>query len=462
MAPRSVREYFRNTCHSMMHNSSIRIPVSQIRNESWKKDMPLLSVIVPCYNYGAYIHEALESIRSQTFQDYEIIVVDDGSKDELTLHVLNNLKLKGVGIQTQEHSGPAKALNSGISSAQGKYVCCISADDKIDPTYFEKSLILLESNPGVSFTYPLIEAFGREQRIGFTKPFDLSLLLIYNHVCGSAIFLRDTWKQVGGFDESMPAYEDWDFWIRLGKSGFRGQLIPEPLFKWRRHPQTFGTRVDQRRPEFLTRIRSNHADLFSDRTQIEEIQEHYRDCRAMNPFLNLDSKKQYLQPTPPVGILLVSEPPHMSNRVYNFLSDMRRKRTTLISVITEGSTDLSLRIETLSNYTYNLAHFLEPNFWRDFIINLTRTRPIHFTLICNSKLGYEMSSLIKEQASCTTLDVIESEESEALCSKFDSSIDHHIVFSEDNAKSLANAHEDFRDKVILSKTVLERYPNTIS
>jgi len=421
LTPRSVREYVKGVCHSVLHTPDVSIPVSQLQNENWRKGTHLISVIIPCYNYGEYLRDALESIRAQTIQDFEVIVVDDGSTDELTLDVLNGMRQEGVRVRTQEHSGPAQTLNSGISQARGKYVCCLSADDTIEPTYLEKCVVLLESNPGISFAYSLVKTFGLERRVGLTRPFDLRLLLAYNHVCGSAVFLRDAWKAVGGFDTAMPAYEDWDFWIRLGESGFRGKLIPEPLFNWRRHPQAFGTIVDKKRPELLAKMRSNHADLFSDLERIESIQKNYRDYRVLNPFLNLASEEQYFQFSRPVGLVLVSEPPHLPDRVYDSLSELREKGATLISVITGGSSELSPKLHTVSSSTYNLATFLEQYYWRDFVINLIRTRAIQFTLICNSKLGYELSPLIKTKTSCTIVDTIESEEFKSFCLKFNSS-----------------------------------------
>jgi glycosyltransferase involved in cell wall biosynthesis len=445
-----------------MYTPQISIPVSRIENEAWKNGAPLLSVVVPCYNYGKYIRDALESIQSQTFRDYEIIVVDDGSKDKFTLGVLNDLKREGVRVLTQEHSGPARALNSGISLARGKYVCCLSADDMIEPTYFEKSLVLLESNPGISFTYPLVKAFGREQRVGFTKPFDLALLLTYNHVCGSAVFLRDAWKVVGGFNTSMPAYEDWDFWISLGESGFRGRLIPEPLFKWRRHPQTFGMRVDQRRPHLIAKIRNNHRDLFSVPARIEAIQKNYRDRHVSNPFLNLASKKQYAQSSEPIGVILVSEPPSLPNRIYDFIANIRERRMTLISIIEGDSESLGSKVRSLSSHTYSLTHLLDPYCWKDFVVNLIGTRSAQFILICNSRLGYELSPTIKERTSCIVADVVESRAFETLRAKFDASIDYHIVPSKDSSKSFSDHPEVSRDKDIVSNTFLELFLRPVS
>jgi len=458
LAPRSFRQRFRDVCHSLLYAPQT-LPIYESRNEPWDHNTPLLSVIVLCYNYGKYIRQALQSIRAQTLQDYELLIIDDGSTDPLTIDVLNNLRDEGVRIQTQEHGGPARAINFGISLARGKYVCCLSADDTIDPTYAEECVVLLESNLGLSFAYSLVQTFGSEQRIGVTEPFDLRLLLKYNHVCGSAVFLRDSWKSVGGFDESMSAYEDWDFWIRLGKAGLRGKLIPEPLFHWRRHPETFGIRVDKKRPALLAKIRTNHSDLFTDPGIIDIIQKNYRDCHVSNPFINLASAEQYAQPSG-LAVLIISDTSDVTRKMIDFLAKLRSKEVCLISAIT-GVGSLAGEIRSVSDVNYNLTRFLEPYHWRDFIINLITTRSIHTVLICNSKLGYELSQIIRAYSSATIMDALELEESKNLSLQFNAYLDYHITFSDEGSTLFSNASEDFRMKMIPS-TKAERDLQSVS
>jgi glycosyltransferase involved in cell wall biosynthesis len=387
--------------HKALHNEQLDIPIVDSKVEPWDRNIPLLSVVVPCYNYGRYIRAALKSIRSQTFQDYEIIVVDDGSTDPLTLSVLKDLESEGIKIMRQEHAGPAPALNRGISAVSGKYVCCLSADDTIESTYLEKCLALLESNPGVSFAYSLVKTFGHERTIGVTKPFDLRLLLVYNHVCGSAVFHRAAWQEVGGFDSSMPAYEDWDFWIRLGKHGLRGKLIPEPLFNWRRHPQTFGRRVDQNRLNLIAQIKENHAKLFSDPAKINEIQEEYRDYRVVNPFLNMSSRNQYSQ-NKTRAILFIGAQPMETSRI---LGRITGKQVTPIIVTTSSLGPISEPVRTFEKAlsTYCLPAFLSKYYWRDFVINLIKTRAIQSILISETEV--EWAHDIKAETSDAILDV---------------------------------------------------------
>jgi glycosyltransferase involved in cell wall biosynthesis len=393
--PRSLRQHAKDTFHSLSPVSRTPLTIIESNVEKWQ-DKPLLSVIVACYNYGQFIREALQSAASQTFRDYEIVVVDDGSADDLTLRTLNELAHEGVRVLRQEHSGPAGARNCGISVSAGKYVCCLDADDTIEPTYFEKCLALLESNPGITFAYSLLKTFGTEQRIGVTKPFDLRLLLAYNHVAGSSIFGRAAWTAVGGFDSSMPAYVDWDFWIKLGENGYRGMLIPEPLLNWRRHPHTLGRSVDERKPELIARIRANHADLYSNPDRVEEIQQQYRDFHVANPFINLAATNQYAQFKEPTWLIIITEPPQPE--LLSFLSELREHGVALISIATcSNLTRMDRQTYLTLTPVYDLAAFLEKHYWLSFIINLISTRSIQFVLLYGSAASQEWTAEIKNR-----------------------------------------------------------------
>ena len=123
---------------------------------------PLVSVIVPCWNYGAYLGAALASIRDQTLKDVEIIVVDDGSTQEATRATLSEVEASGVGVLRQANLGVSAARNAGLREAEGVYVCCLDADDTMDPTYLEKCVIMLETNAGLSFAYSWLRLIAGE------------------------------------------------------------------------------------------------------------------------------------------------------------------------------------------------------------------------------------------------------------------------------------------------------------
>jgi GT2 family glycosyltransferase len=409
--------------------------------DPWDRSKPILSVIIPCYNYGRFILETLQSLQSQTFKDFEIIVVDDGSNEELTLKVLHDLRNGGMNVLREEKLNVASALNLGIREARGRYVCCLAADDIIEPAYFEKSLCLLESNLGVAFAYSLVKTFGDDKGTWFTEPFDLRLLLEYNYICAAAVFRRSIWEAVGGFDQSMGGYEDWDFWIKVGKTGFRGRLIPEILFNYRRHGTTLNLRSDRKYKKLIDHIRANHDDVYSHLERIAEIQTSYRDTTMPDPFVNLSAKTQYANPSETEGVILVGSQDTQIEQSFRRKIAINPKPKDAISFVLVATDYVSIErnISTLSasNQTYYLERFLDPYCWLDFVVNLIRTRSARYVIISNPIPTSEWVSVISTRTSALVVNLIQDQpELLPLSAKYDEFIDLHIVFSEDAVRSL--------------------------
>lgn len=195
---------------------------------------PRISILMPCFNHGAFIGEALDSVRSQTLQDFEIIVVDDGSTDAATVDVLSRLPSPIRVLKTANQGLPA-ARNHAAAHAAGAVFCALDADDKLAPTWFEKGMRLLDQRSDVAFVSHWLETFGDEHWTWRPDRCDLPSLLARNTVNGAALVRRDAFEAVGGYDEAMrDGCEDWDFWLRLVERGFEGTIIPEVLFYYRR------------------------------------------------------------------------------------------------------------------------------------------------------------------------------------------------------------------------------------
>ena len=197
---------------------------------------PLVSVIIPCHNLGKYITEAVESVLHQTIQDFEILIVDDGSTDEQTVEVLKSARWPRTTIHRTENKGLAQARNFLIARARGTYLCALDADDKLDTRFFEKTLEAFARDPGLTFVSTRLQMFGIEDRQWPSgNRCDLSALLCDVSVI-PALVRRDAVQAVGGYDEGMPGEgnEDWDLWISVVESGHRGVILPEVLFYYRR------------------------------------------------------------------------------------------------------------------------------------------------------------------------------------------------------------------------------------
>jgi glycosyltransferase involved in cell wall biosynthesis len=224
----------------------------------------LVSIIIPCFNYGRFVNDAVSSARSQTISSFEVIVVDDGSSDAETIRVLETLKtLPLVRVIRQVNAGLPSARNTGITLAQGEYICCLDADDTLEPSYVELCIAVLELDRSAGFAYSWVRLFGDETSVWRTREFDISEALYDNHTPASAVFRRDDWLAVGGYRPDMRSgYEDWEFWLRVAALGRRGRLIGSPLFNHRRHGRTMTHDAHAMRHALIETIRSLNPQIF--------------------------------------------------------------------------------------------------------------------------------------------------------------------------------------------------------
>ena len=197
--------------------------------------MPRISVLMPCYNHGAFIGDAIASVRAQTCPDYEILVVDDGSTEADTRAVLDALQAPDVRVLRTSNRGLPAARNHAARHAAGEIFCALDADDRLAPEWFARGLAILDARPDVGFVSHWLETFGDERWRWTPERCDLPALLARNTVNGAALVRRAAFEAVGGYDEAMRhGCEDWDFWLRLVEHGFAGHIVPEVLFHYRR------------------------------------------------------------------------------------------------------------------------------------------------------------------------------------------------------------------------------------
>lgn len=195
-----------------------------------------VSIIMPCYNDGKYIKEAIQSVKEQTYKNIEIIVIDDGSDDKETRDVLDGLTNDITVLQTN-HLRPAGARNYGIQSASGKYILPLDSDDKIEPSYVERAVRILESNKNIGVVYCQADLFGEKSGRWDLPDYSFDKMLLDNVVFVTALFYRQDWQKVGGFNTQMLAgMEDYDFWLAIMALGREIYQIPEVLFHYRIKP----------------------------------------------------------------------------------------------------------------------------------------------------------------------------------------------------------------------------------
>jgi glycosyltransferase involved in cell wall biosynthesis len=202
---------------------------------------PAVSVIIPCFNLGLYLAEAVDSVLAQSVQDFEILIVDDGSTDPETKRILDDFVRPRTSVFRTPNRGLATARNFLIEKARGQYLCALDADDKLHPQYFEKTLNAFAADPSLTFVGTLLQMFGAENTIWpADRRCDLAMLLCDDTVITPALVRRDAVVSVGGYDQQMPHQgdEDWDLWLTLVERGYRGVIVPEVLFYYRRRPNS--------------------------------------------------------------------------------------------------------------------------------------------------------------------------------------------------------------------------------
>ena len=197
----------------------------------------LVSIIMPSYNTGKYIANSINSVLNQTYQDWELIIVDDGSDDEETVCILNDISDDQIVVYHTDHLRPAGARNYGIKFAKGKYILPVDSDDKIDPVYMEKAVGIIESNPQVGVVYCQADLFGEQHGRWELPDYSFKKMLLDNIVFVTALFYKSDWEMVGGFNTTMAdGMEDYDFWLSIMALGREIYQIPEVLFHYRIKP----------------------------------------------------------------------------------------------------------------------------------------------------------------------------------------------------------------------------------
>jgi glycosyltransferase involved in cell wall biosynthesis/peptidoglycan/xylan/chitin deacetylase (PgdA/CDA1 family) len=207
------------------------------------KDPPKVSVVIPCYNLGPYLDQAVQSVLNQTIQDFEIIIIDDGSTDPATCHLFASYRRPKTRILRTSNQGLAKARNLGIAEAKGVYICCLNVDVLPEPAFLERSVQMLDSDPSSAFVSCWLKGSEGSAFDWNPSACEFPCLLVENGVRTPTLMRRDTVWQLGGFDAQMPGCEDWDLAINLVDRGFCGTIIPEYLFGCR--TREAATRVEQ-------------------------------------------------------------------------------------------------------------------------------------------------------------------------------------------------------------------------
>jgi glycosyltransferase involved in cell wall biosynthesis len=243
--------------------------------------LPKVSVIIPCYNLGQYIDEAVDSVLAQTYRNFEIIIVNDGSTDEETINILKNYNKPKTEVIHTTNQGVSAARNTGIQVASGKYIICLDADDKICNTYLEKAVKVLEENQNIGIVDCEVELFGEQTgRCEFLPEYQLSLILLVNCVYPIGVFRKSDWERTNGYNSNMIyGWEDHDFWLSIIELGREVVRLPEVLFFYRQRSGSRDKSIQREQFIYLyAQLFKNHTKLYSE--NIEIIFKYILDLRS--------------------------------------------------------------------------------------------------------------------------------------------------------------------------------------
>jgi GT2 family glycosyltransferase len=207
----------------------------------------LVSVVVPLFDQGRFVAGAVASARAAGYGDVEIVVVDDGSTDPETVAAFD--ALAGVVKIRQANAGLPAARNAGIAAARGRYIVPLDADDELPPGFLGPAVAALGRHSELSYVVGHVRHTGLldHVQVPLGHAGDVSLV-VNTHGRATGVFRRDALLAIGGYDETLPAYEDWDLYLRLARAGFEGDVAPVEGQRYRRHEasMTFGHTDDLR------------------------------------------------------------------------------------------------------------------------------------------------------------------------------------------------------------------------
>ena len=374
-----------------------------VQSRKWPQNNPFISVVIPCFNYGPYVEEAVESVLRQTFINSEIIIVDGGSTDKETQAVLHNLNKPRTTVVFREGRHlVGDNRNFGIDLAKGKYICCLDADDMLEQTYFEKALFYLETY-GYDVVYPSVQCFGEDATIWHASPTTFErMITVENAVSTVAVFSKAAWQHAGGYKDwpigegHVP--EDWEFWARLMGLGFKFKNIREPLMLYRVHKKGLTGQCLTSLQDQLKVIYSEYCGLLS--AEMSNLRQANNSVvfKVENPSVNLKATKKRQRILLALPFMIIGGADTILLRIFAALHD--QYDITVVTTIAAPPEygDNTKEYQRITDEIYHLRNFLTgEDEIRDFIRYLIESRELDMIFIVGCELIYDMLPEIRKE-----------------------------------------------------------------
>jgi len=364
---------------------------------------PAVTVVTPYYNTGEIFLETARSVLQQSLQQWEWLIINDGSDDPLAIRVLNSLREGDPRIRIidlDRKQGPPGARNLAIHEARAEYIFFLDSDDLLEPTTLEKMAWFLESFPEYGFCNGLTVSFGGQEyhsRVGFEQT---DLFLNRNPVTITAMMRQQVVSSVGGFDDSLTdGLEDWDFWLGCASEGYWGYTIPEYLDWYRRRPD-HSDRWSAWTPGGVKRMRQalneRYPDLYAN--GIPKVRRRplqvYGGIRDGLPFANALAKEN-------TRMLLILP--------WLVMGGADKFNLDLMTLLKERGYEMSIATILPASYAWYkefakltpdifvLPHFLRLDDYPRFLDYLIQSRQMDVVFLSNSELGYRFLPYLRSR-----------------------------------------------------------------
>ena len=244
-----------------------------------------ITVVIPCYNQGHYLPEALSSLAKCDASLFHVIIVDEGSTDPVTINYIDQLSRTDYKVIRQPNKGLSGARNAGIREAETEWVLLLDADNKIRPTFMNRGLKEVENHHNVAVIYGDGEFFGEWKGIRKQAPFNLQKQMLGNYIDACTMVRRSVFNDVGYFDEEMKyGWEDWEMWFRIAFKGYLFHYMDEVVFDYRVSMGSMSKRVY----DFKARpneIENYVYQKYPDKLGISHVVDFMADRFKRNPLL---------------------------------------------------------------------------------------------------------------------------------------------------------------------------------
>ncbi|OGO28648.1 MAG: hypothetical protein A2136_07530 [Chloroflexi bacterium RBG_16_54_11] len=367
---------------------------------SWN-DVPEMTIVTPFYNTGSVFYETARSVMNQSLQQWEWLIINDGSTDPTALQILEKYRHIDPRIKVIDHMenrGLSAARNTGFVHARCEYVLLLDSDDLLEPTAAEKWWWYLETHPEYAFAASYHVAFGGLNYLWTGGFHDGVMNTERNRVSMMCVIRKSVFSAVGGFDDTIRGgLEDWDFWMRCAEHGYWGGTIPEYLAWYRLrgdHSDRWENMQAERLDEFRALLQNKYPKLYNGEfpSPLETV-----NYDLTTPSLDIPAFNQLAKTKPHLLIMLPWLVMGGAERFTLNLIDQLIERGWVISIATTAQSDNAWlhEFEKRTSSIFMLPNFIPIKDQPRFLGYLVQSRGFEAILIQGSHEAYRMLSALR-------------------------------------------------------------------